>query len=109
MHLPHLQGTDAQRLLGWGAKFAESAAWLYEDLGQFQQATSWLDRAHAWALRAGDESMTTWTLVGRARQALERGDAIASLPLSEAAESAGRLSPLRCGRQRCATRPRLTP
>jgi transcriptional regulator with XRE-family HTH domain/tetratricopeptide (TPR) repeat protein len=89
--MPHLQGTDAQRLLGWGAKFAESAAWLYEDLGELQQATSWLDRAHAWASRAGDESMTTWTLVGRARQALERGDALASLPLSEAAESAGRL------------------
>ena len=89
--MPHLQGTDAQRLLGWGAKFAESAAWLYEDLGELQQATSWLHRAHVWASRAGDDSMTTWTMVGQARQALERGDPLASLPLLEAAESAGRL------------------
>ena len=88
--LPQLQGTDAQRLFGWGAKFAESASWLYEDLGELEQATSWLDRAHAWAVRADDQSMTTWTLVGRARQALQRGDAHASLPLSEAVESASR-------------------
>jgi tetratricopeptide (TPR) repeat protein len=88
--LPLFQDHEALRLVDWASQFAESAAWLHEDLGQLPQAASWIDRAHAWAMQTGNQPMVTWTVVGRARQALERSDPGAALPLAEAAEFASR-------------------
>jgi hypothetical protein len=87
---PRFHDHEKLRLVDWAAQFAESAAWLYEDLRQLPQAAGWIDRAHGWAVQTGNEPMTTWTVVGRARQALERGDPGAALPLAQAAERGSR-------------------
>jgi tetratricopeptide (TPR) repeat protein len=70
---PHLRG----EALVLAARYAESAAWLYED---------WTNQAMAWAVEAGDDVMTAWTLFRRAQQATASGHAAPSISLSRAVQ-----------------------
>ena len=55
---------DEQRLevVRLGARYAESAAWLYEDSGDLAQARYWTSQAMDWAYESGDKPMMSWTI-----------------------------------------------
>lgn len=59
------------------ARYAESAAWLHEDCAVdaagAAQAAHWTNQAMAWAIEAGDDAMTAWTLFRRAQQVTASG------------------------------------
>jgi tetratricopeptide (TPR) repeat protein len=78
-------GPDRVEVLGVGARWAEFAAWLYQDAGQLQTAAGWADRALAWAEEAGDEVMVAYALTRQADLAADRQDAAAAIGLAQAA------------------------
>lgn len=81
------------RLWGLGARYAESAAWLYEDLGDQVNASGWTFRALEWAHAADDPAMVSWALFRRSQQAATAGDAAGTLALAQAAaRDPGRLT-----------------
>ncbi|MFJ4609569.1 hypothetical protein [Streptomyces griseus] len=77
-------------VLPLAARYAESAAWLHEDYAAdatgSAQAAHWTSQAMAWAVEAGDDPMTAWTLFRRAQQATACGLAAPSIGLSRAAQ-----------------------
>ncbi|MGC8513832.1 MAG: helix-turn-helix domain-containing protein, partial [Acidimicrobiales bacterium] len=83
--LVEAKATDQQKTLRLGAQYAESAAWLCEDLGDVAGATSWMQTAALWAQRGAQRDLSTWTMVGRARQAVLRRDAVSGLALADKA------------------------
>jgi hypothetical protein len=68
-----------------GAKYAESAAWLYEDTDNMTQARSWTSQAMEWAYEGNDERMLAWTIFRRAQQAAAIPDAAQTIGLAQAA------------------------
>jgi transcriptional regulator with XRE-family HTH domain/tetratricopeptide (TPR) repeat protein len=68
-----------------GAKYAESAAWLYEDTDNMTQARSWTSQAMEWAYEGNDERMLAWTIFRRAQQAAAVPDAAQTIGLAQAA------------------------
>lgn len=72
--LPHLSGRDAQEALRWQARYAESAAWLHEDLGVGSEANRWSLVARESARRAEFGLLEAWTMVGTARHAVLQRD-----------------------------------
>jgi tetratricopeptide (TPR) repeat protein len=78
---------DEQRLdvVRLGAKYAESAAWTYEDAGNMAQARYWTSRAMEWAYEGDDERMLAWTIFRRAQQAAATPDAAQAIGLAQAA------------------------
>jgi transcriptional regulator with XRE-family HTH domain len=68
-----------------GAKYAESAAWLYEDTDNMMQARSWTSQAMEWAYEGNDERMLAWTIFRRAQQAAAIPDAAQTIGLAQAA------------------------
>jgi tetratricopeptide (TPR) repeat protein/transcriptional regulator with XRE-family HTH domain len=68
-----------------GAKYAESAAWLYEDSDNMTQARSWASQAMEWAYEGNDERMLAWTIFRRAQQAAAIPDAAQTIGLAQAA------------------------
>lgn len=83
---PHLRG----EALVLAARYAESAAWLHEDCATdaagTAQAAHWTNQAMAWAVEAGDDVMTAWTLFRRAQQATASGHPAPSISLSRAVQ-----------------------
>lgn len=80
-------------LWGLGARYAESAAWLHEDLGDQATAAGWTARALEWAHAADDPAMVSWALFRRSQQAAAAGDAAGTLALARAAvRDPGRLT-----------------
>lgn len=79
------QGKDRQDLLGMQSRFAELAGWLCQDLGDFEGARHWLDRALEWALPAGDPEFTAYILARKSQLAGDMGDAIGAVDLADAA------------------------
>jgi tetratricopeptide (TPR) repeat protein len=78
-------GPDRVEVLGVGARWAEFAAWLYQDAGHVQAAAGWANRALAWAEEAGDEVMIAYTLARQADLAADRQNAAATVGLAQAA------------------------
>ena len=78
---------DEQRLevVRLGARYAESAAWLYEDAGNMGQARYWTSRAMEWAYEGDDERMLAWTIFRRSQQAAATPDAAQVVGLAQAA------------------------
>lgn len=76
-------------LLTLAATYAESAAWLYEDAGQFPAATYWVGRAMEWATEAGDDLLVAWTLFRRSQHAAAGGDARRTISLTRSAGKDG--------------------
>lgn len=68
-----------------GAKYAESAAWLYEDTDNMTQARFWTSQAMEWAYEGNDERMLAWTIFRRAQQAAAIPDASQTIGLAQAA------------------------
>ena len=88
---------DARReVVGLGARYAESASWLFEDSGDLGAANRWNTRAMEWAHQADDQAMVSWTLYRRSQQASADGDAADVIGLAQAAGRHGRLpAPMR--------------
>lgn len=78
-------GPDRVEVLGVGARWAEFAAWLYQDAGHVQAAAGWANWALAWAEEAADEVMVAYTLARQADLAADRQDAAATVGLAQAA------------------------
>lgn len=66
------RGQDRVQVLNLAARYAESAAWLYEDAGEVEQAGRWTDRASMWAYEIGDDEMIAWTMFRGSQQAVGR-------------------------------------
>lgn len=78
-------------VLRLASRYAESAAWLYEDCADDDRASYWTQRAMEWAVESGDETMTAWTLFRRAQQATTAGNAAQTISLAKAAQRYGRV------------------
>jgi tetratricopeptide (TPR) repeat protein len=78
---------DVHRLktIRLGARYAESAAWLYEDSGHLPQARYWTSRAMEWAYEADDKRMLAWTVFRRSQQAAATHDVAQVIGLAQAA------------------------
>lgn len=74
-----------QSVLHLGARYAESAAWLYEDSGDLPAARYWTGRAMEWAVEGGDRLMVAWSLFRRSQQAMATRDAAQVSGLAAAA------------------------
>lgn len=77
-------------VLRLAARYAESAAWLHEDCAankeDIARSAHWTKQAMEWALEAGDDSMTAWTLFRRAQQATAAGKSAQTISLSSAVQ-----------------------
>jgi tetratricopeptide (TPR) repeat protein len=71
--------------LGLAAKYAESAAWLYEDSADMASARYWTRRAMEWAMEGNDRHMVSWTLFRRSQQAAPDRDSAQMAALAAAA------------------------
>lgn len=78
-------GTRYDEVVALAAKYAESAAWLYEDAGQMPSAVQWVQRAMEWAIEASDQLLLAWTIFRRSQHATAAGDAQRTLSLTRAA------------------------
>ena len=78
------KGPTAQ-LWRLGAQYAESAAWLFEDLGDQATAVRWTSRALEWAHAGDDQSMVSWALFRRSQQAAASRDVPRAVALAQAA------------------------
>ncbi|MGV9386222.1 helix-turn-helix domain-containing protein [Nonomuraea sp. NPDC003707] len=83
--LRHIRSSLRDKALLLAAKYAESAAWLYEDAGDLSASRLWTGHAMEWALEAGDRPMVAWTLFRRSQQALSEGNGAQVVGLAEAA------------------------
>ena len=72
-------------LLRLGAQFAESMAWLYEDLGDNVNAAAWTSRALEWAHAADDGALVAWALFRRSQQTAAERDVTRTVALADAA------------------------
>ncbi|MEU9396920.1 helix-turn-helix transcriptional regulator [Streptomyces sp. NPDC048324] len=84
------KGTDRQGLLELQTQYAEFASWLYQDLGDFDAAEFWLDRAFAWSHTVGDGDLTSYVMARKAQLAGERRDLTDVVDLAEAAQRMAR-------------------
>jgi transcriptional regulator with XRE-family HTH domain len=73
------------RVLALGARYAESAAWLYEDSSETAASRYWAGRSMEYAVEGGDRLMVAWTLFRRSQQATADGDAAQVAGLAAAA------------------------
>ena len=83
--LREVRSPARQRVLRAGARYAESAAWLYEDSGDNAAARYWTGRSMEWAVEGDDHRMVSWTLFRRSQQATTAGDAAQVAGLAAAA------------------------
>lgn len=80
-----LEWTVRREVVRLAAQYAESAAWLHEDAGEFAQARMWTSQAMEWAYEADDPIMLAWTAYRRSQQAVIHGDAQHAIALAQAA------------------------
>ncbi|WP_240364094.1 hypothetical protein [Streptomyces sp. S1D4-20] len=73
-------------VLHLASRYAESAAWLHEDCADQVRASHWTRQAMEWAVEAGDDTMTAWTLFRRAQQATSAGKGAETISLSRAVQ-----------------------
>ncbi len=78
---PSLSGS----VVDLAAQYAQFMAWLCNDLKNKSAALVWYDRAHDWAIEAGDANMAATTLSMKAHLAWSTGDAVRCVRLGEAA------------------------
>lgn len=79
-------GRTRDELLGIGARAAEFLGWLHQDLGDFDQAVYWSDRAMEWAQESGDDVMAAYVLFRKSNQATARRNAQQAVGLARAAQ-----------------------
>ncbi|MFJ2861519.1 hypothetical protein [Kitasatospora sp. NPDC087314] len=79
-------GSARDEILAIGARTAEFLGWLNQDLGDFEQAMYWSDRAMEWAQESGDDVMTAYLLFRKSNQATARRSAQQAVGLARAAQ-----------------------
>lgn len=84
------KGADQQTLLNIHASFAEFAAWLHQDLGDYAGAERWLGRALEWSHGTGDADLTSFILARGAQLAGDVGDPERVIDLAYAAGNIAR-------------------
>jgi tetratricopeptide (TPR) repeat protein/transcriptional regulator with XRE-family HTH domain len=84
------KGADRQALMELQTQYAEFASWLYQDLGHFDQAEFWLDRAFQWSHTVGDSDLTSYVMARKAQLAGEKRDLVDVVDLAEAAQRMAR-------------------
>ncbi|MFE1036774.1 helix-turn-helix domain-containing protein [Streptomyces sp. NPDC058807] len=84
------QGVDRQALMELQTQYAEFASWLYQDLGDFDRAEFWLDRAFQWSHTVGDSDLTSYVMARKAQLAGEKRDLVDVVDLAEAAQRMAR-------------------
>lgn len=83
-------GRARDELLTIGARTAEFLGWLNQDLGDFDQALYWSDRAMEWAQETGDDVMAAYVLFRKSNQATAQRNTQKAVSLARAAQrSAG--------------------
>ncbi|MGM1058457.1 helix-turn-helix transcriptional regulator [Saccharothrix sp. Mg75] len=92
-----VRGVPRREVVGLAARYAESAAWLYEDAGEAALALHWTDRAMEWSYESGQRTMPAWTLFRRSQQATTDADPARVIGMAEAAgrDAAVLSSPMR--------------
>jgi len=89
----HAREGVRDRLVSLASQYAQFMAWLCNDTGDKAGAVAWYDRAHDWALEAGDPNMAATTLSMKAHIAWSVNDGHRTLRLGEAARwHGGRVS-----------------
>lgn len=78
-----------QSVLSLGARYAESASWLYEDSADMAGARHWARRALEWALEGNDRLMVSWALFRSSQHASADRDAARAADLAAAARRQG--------------------
>ncbi|MCZ7430131.1 helix-turn-helix domain-containing protein [Streptomyces sp. WMMC1477] len=84
------KGVDRQGLMELQTQYAEFASWLYQDLGDFDSAEFWLDRAFQWSHTVGDGDLTSYVMARKAQLAGEKRDLVDVVDLAEAAQRMAR-------------------
>ncbi|MFR0367589.1 helix-turn-helix domain-containing protein [Streptomyces sp. MCC20] len=84
------KGVDRHDLMELQTQFAEFASWLYQDLGDFDHARFWLDRAFDWSHTVGDGDLTSYVMARKAQLAGETRDLVDVIDLAEAAQRLAR-------------------
>ncbi|MEV5082133.1 helix-turn-helix transcriptional regulator [Streptomyces sp. NPDC056159] len=84
------KGVDRQALMELQTQYAEFASWLYQDLGDFNSAEFWLDRAFQWSHTVGDGDLTSYVMARKAQLAGEKRDLVDVVDLAEAAQRMAR-------------------
>ncbi|MEU9108909.1 helix-turn-helix transcriptional regulator [Streptomyces xanthophaeus] len=84
------KGTDRHALMELQTQYAEFASWLYQDLGDFDSAQFWLDRAFQWSHTVGDGDLTSYVMARKAQLAGEMRDLVDVVDLAEAAQRMAR-------------------
>ncbi|WP_155830128.1 helix-turn-helix domain-containing protein [Glycomyces tenuis] len=84
--LGYVRGEQRYEALTLASKYAESAAWLYEDTADMGSAENWTRQALEWATEAGDQTMVSWTMFRRSQQATTRQNAVQTISLAQAAQ-----------------------
>ncbi|MGW3185494.1 hypothetical protein ACWDD9_40110 [Kitasatospora sp. NPDC001119] len=79
-------GRDREELLTIGTRTAEFLGWLNQDLGDFDRALFWSDRAMEWAQEAGDDVMAAYVLFRKSNQATAQRNAQKAVSLARAAQ-----------------------
>ncbi|WP_416876097.1 tetratricopeptide repeat protein [Kitasatospora sp. SC0581] len=79
-------GRARDELLTIGARTAEFLGWLNQDLGDFDRALFWSDRAMEWAQEAGDDVMAAYVLFRKSNQATAQRNAPKAVSLARAAQ-----------------------
>lgn len=96
-HIQHIKdlrrdskGVDRQALMELQTQYAEFASWLYQDLGDFNNAQFWLDRAFQWSQTVGDVDLTSYVMARKAQLAGETRDLVDVVDLADAAQRMAR-------------------
>ncbi|MFF5127482.1 helix-turn-helix domain-containing protein [Streptomyces syringium] len=79
------RGNLADRVVRLAAEHAQFLAWMAQDQADNATALAWYDRAHEWALEAGDAGMAATTLSMKAHMAWSGGRGTRCVRLAEAA------------------------
>jgi hypothetical protein len=83
--LRSIRGPAHESALRIGARYAESAAWLHEDMDDMAGAQYWTRRAMEWTIEGSDWQMVSWALFRRSQQAAADRDGAQVASLAAAA------------------------
>lgn len=84
------KGTDRGDLMELQTQYGEFLSWLYQDLGDPDAASYWLDRAMQWSHTVGDSDLTTYVMARKAQLAGDTADLVDVVDLAEAAQRMAR-------------------
>lgn len=84
------KGSDRRDLMELQTQYGEFLSWLYQDLGNNQQAQFWLDRAFQWSHTVGDVDLTSYVMARKAQLAGDMTDLTDVVDLAEAAQRMAR-------------------